>query len=363
MAGDPQCDGTSILVVDDVPLVRLSLRRILENEGYRCLEAKDGDDALHLLERNEVQLVLCDIHMPRMNGLEVVQTLQPRIPDLAIVMVSAVEETETAIDCIQRGAFGYVHKPFQPREILIQVNAALRRRMLEIEHRDRERVLARKVREQTQEIRESREEVALRLISASEERDNETGAHVRRIGLFAAQLATLLGWSQEEVDAIQAAAPMHDIGKVGVPDAILQKPGPLTEAEWNIMRQHPNMGARILKGSKVGFIQMAARIAACHHERWDGEGYPRGLRGEAIPLEARITGLVDVYDALCHRRRYKEPWSEEKVIEFLRKGRGSHFDPVLVDLFLANLESMRGILETNEDTVDDPEDIELGFST
>jgi len=338
-----------ILVVDDVPLVRLSLRRILEKEGYDCREAADGNAALEMLERDAVPLVLCDIHMPGRSGLDVVKLLKPRIPQISIVMVSGEDETGIAVECIEQGAFGFVHKPFQPREILVQVKAALRRRLLEIEHLDRERILAQKVREQTLEIRESREEIALRLISASEERDDETGAHVRRIGLYAAEMAILLGWIQEDVDAIRSAAPMHDIGKVGVPDSILQKPGPLTEAEWAVMRQHPTMGARILKNSRVPFIQMASRIAACHHEKWDGTGYPEGLKGEEIPLEARITTLADVYDALCHRRHYKEPWPEDKVIDILKEGKGTHFDPDLVDLFLKHLDVMRVVLDAYPD--------------
>jgi len=340
---------STILVVDDNPLVRLSLRRILDKEGYRCLEAATGKQALVLAANENPELILCDIHMPGIGGLDLVRLLQGRIPDISIVMVSAEEGTETAMNCIEMGAFGFVHKPFQVREILVQVKSALRRRMLEIAFRDREELLARKVWAQTQEIRESREEIALRLISASEERDNETGAHVRRIGLFAAELARLLGWSPEEVDAIRAAAPMHDLGKVGVPDAILQKPGPLTDEEWVIMRTHSATGARILKGSKVHFIQMAARIAAHHHEKWNGKGYPTGLSGEGIPVEARITGLVDVYDALSRKRCYKAAWPEEQVIVALKEGRGTHFDPQLLDLFLANLDSMRAILLANPD--------------
>lgn len=348
--GNPFAEAPSrILVVDDVPIVRVSLRRILEKEGYDCVEASDGDEALERIEQDAIALVLCDIHMPGRSGVDVVKVLKPRIPQVAIVMVSGEDETGIAVECIELGAFGFVHKPFQPREILVQVKSAFRRRMLEIEHLDRERILAQKVREQTLEIRESREEIALRLISASEERDNETGAHVRRIGLYAAEMAVLLGWSQEAVDAIRSAAPMHDIGKVGVPDSILQKPGALSEAEWAIMRQHPTMGARILKGSKVPFIEMAARIAACHHEKWDGTGYPQGLKGEDIPIEARMTTLADVYDALSHRRHYKEPWPEAKVVEILQEGRGTHFDPTLVDLFLEHLEVMRSILEANPD--------------
>lgn len=356
MAEASNLDGKMILVVDDMPIIRVTLRRILEKEGFHCLEASNGEEALALLEDRPAELVLTDIHMPVMDGMELVAALKPRMPELAVVMVSSVEETQTAVEAIQMGAYGYVHKPFQPREIVVQVNSALRRRMLEIEHRDRERVLARKVREQTQEIRESREEIAIRLISASEERDNETGAHVRRIGLYAAEMGTLLGWSQLEVDTIRGAAPMHDIGKIGVPDAILQKPGSLTDEEWKLMRAHTTMGARILKASRVPFIQMGARIAACHHEKWDGSGYPNGLAGEEIPVEARITAVVDVYDALCHKRHYKESWPETRVVEFMLAGRGLHFEPRLLDLFLENLDAMRAIREANPDLPPDDND-------
>jgi putative two-component system response regulator len=342
-------EGRRILVVDDMPIIRVTLRRILEKEGFTCLEAANGEEALGVLADHGAELVLADIHMPVMDGMELVAALKPRMPEVAVVMVSSVEETATAVDAIQLGAYGYVHKPFQSREILVQVNSAFRRRMLEIEHRDRERVLAQKVREQTLEIRESREEIAIRLISASEERDNETGAHVRRIGLYAAEMGMRLGWTQAEVDAIRGAAPMHDIGKIGVPDAILQKPGSLSDEEWKLMREHTIMGARILRRSRVPFIQMGARIAACHHEKWDGSGYPRGLAGEAIPVEARITAIVDVYDALCHKRYYKESWEEPRAVEFMLKGRGSHFDPDLLDLFLACLDEMRAIREANPD--------------
>jgi putative two-component system response regulator len=283
------------------------------------------------------------------SGVALVKSLEHRIPDLAFVMVTAMDDTSLAIDCIQHGAFGYVVKPFQPRDILVQVNSALRRRRLEIEFRDREKVLARKVREQTEEIRSSREEVALRLLSACEYRDFETGSHVRRIGLYSAEMGRLLGWDEEQVDCIRAAAPLHDIGKIGVPDSVLLKPGDLTEQEWVVMRQHTLKGAAILKGSSVSFIQMGARIAACHHEKWDGTGYPNGISGERIPVEARITAIVDVYDALVHKRHYKDPWPEELAMEFMRKRSGSHLDPDLFSLFDAHLDRFRAIREANPD--------------
>jgi putative two-component system response regulator len=344
---------TSILIVDDMAIVRLSLQRILAKAGYRVRDAEDVRGALEVLDEDAIDLVLCDIQMPGASGLDLVKALRYRIPDTSVVMVSSLEDAETAIDCLQQGAFGYVLKPYQPREILVQVNGALRRRMLEIAFRDREAELAHKVREQTVEIRASREEIALRLISASEHRDNETGMHVRRIGLYAAEMARILGWDQQGVDTIQSAAPMHDIGKIGVPDAILQKPSTLTEDEWVTMRRHTTMGATILKGSTVPFIQMGATIAIGHHEKWDGSGYPRGLKGEAISLEARITALLDVYDALSHRRHYKEPWPEDQVLEMIHRGNGRHFDPHLVELFLANLDRFRAILSANPDEAHD----------
>ena len=342
-------ERTRILIVDDLPIIRFTLQRILAKAGYRCREAEDVARALAALDAEPADLVLCDIQMPGASGLDLVKALRPRIPDTSVLMVSSSEDAETAIECLQHGAFGYVLKPFQPREILVQVNAALRRRVLEIAFRDREAQLARKVREQTFEIRNSREEIALRLIAASEHRDHETGSHVRRIGLYAAEMARLLGWDGDRVETIRAAAPMHDIGKIGVPDAILQKPGALTDEEWVSMRRHTSMGATILKGSTVPFIQMGARIAIGHHEKWDGTGYPKGLAAEAIPLEARITTLVDVFDAASNRRHYKESWPEEEVVALIRRGSGVHFDPALVDLFLANLDRFRQILLENPD--------------
>jgi putative two-component system response regulator len=360
MAGDSQgaAQQSSILIVDDLAIVRLSLQRILSKAGYRCREAEDVPKALAVLDEDDIELILCDIQMPGASGLDLVKAIRPRIPETSVVMVSSLEDAETAIECLQQGAFGYVLKPFQPREILVQVNGALRRRMLEIAFRDREAQLAQKVREQTVEIRDSREEIALRLIAASEHRDNETGMHVRRIGLYAAEMARLLGWDLKGVDTIQSAAPMHDIGKIGVPDAILQKPSALTEEEWVTMKRHTTMGATILKGSTVPFIQMGARIAIGHHEKWDGSGYPKGLVGEAINLEARITALVDVYDAVSNRRHYKEPWPEDQVVALIRKGSGRHFDPQLVAIFLDHLESFRDILLANPD---EPHDEDPGI--
>ncbi len=344
-----------ILVVDDQEIVRLALLRTLRKHGFTCSEASDAFMTLDRLEKEKIDLVLSDIRMPGMDGLALVKAVAHRIPEIAVVMVSSMDNTEMAMECLRYGAYGYVLKPFKTNDILIAVAAALRRRMLELDYRDREAILARRVQEQTLEIRASRDEVALRLISASEHRDNETGAHVRRIGLFAAEMGRLLGWDEERVETVQAAAPMHDIGKIGIPDRVLQKDGRLTEEEWIIMKTHTAMGAAILKDSTVPFIQMGARIAACHHEKWDGSGYPLGLAGEQIPIEARITCLVDIYDALTHRRVYKMPWTEPDVLAYIRDNSGKLFDPALTRVFFDNLPRFQEIMRQHPDTFAEPE--------
>ena len=344
-----------ILVVDDQEIVRMALVKILGQHGFSCREAADGYKALEVMEKERFDLLLCDIRMPGMDGLSVVKALAHQIPEIAIVMVSSMDNAEMAMECLRYGAYGYVLKPFKTNDILIAVANGLRRRMLELEYKDRELLLAKRVMEQTLVIRASREEVALRLISASEHRDNETGAHVRRIGLYAAEMGRLLGWDEDGIECIRAAAPMHDIGKIGVPDRILQKGGRLTEEEWIIMKTHTTMGANILKDSTVPFIQMGARIAGCHHERWDGEGYPRGLSGTGIPIEARITCLVDVYDALINRRVYKRPWQEEEVLAYIHNQAGKQFDPELVTHFFDHFDQFRAIHEQYPDRYAPPE--------
>jgi putative two-component system response regulator len=344
-----------ILVVDDQEIVRVALLRILRKHGFTCLEAPNAFKSLEILDTEHLDLVLCDIKMPGMNGISLVKAVAHRIPDVAFVMVSSMDNAEMAMECLRQGAYGYVLKPFKTNDILIAVANALRRRMLELDYQDREALLARRVMEQTLEIRASREEVALRLISASEHRDNETGAHVRRIGLFAAEMGRILNWNEDQVECIRAAAPMHDIGKIGVPDRILQKDGALTEEEWIIMKTHTTMGANILRDSTVPFIQMGARIAACHHEKWDGSGYPNGVAGAKIPLEARITCLVDIYDALTHRRVYKVPWAEPDVLEYLRQHATKLFDPHLVQTFFDQFDRFRQIQLLHPDTYAEPE--------
>ncbi len=348
-AGPTRSPQVPLLVVDDEPLLRNVVCTLLGREGYVCGQAGSVQEALALLEKEPYSLVLCDLEMPGERGIDLVKALQPRMPGIAVVMVSGRNDMSVITDCLEHGAYGYVFKPFQVREILVQIRGALRRQRLEKDAKDREGELYRRVLEQTLVIRESREEVALRLVSAAGFRDQETGMHVKRIGLYAAEMAQLLQKPGEWVEHIRLAAPMHDIGKIGVPDAVLQKRGPLDEDEWTVMRRHTLIGAAMLKDSKVPFMQMAARIAACHHEKWDGSGYPRRTAGDAIPLEARITAIADVFDALSNARHYKPAWEEASVVAELRACRGRHFDPALLDLFIENLAVFKAILKGNPD--------------
>jgi putative two-component system response regulator len=314
-----------VLIVDDEERVRRSLHRILRSAGYRCEEACDVDEALEVLERESVALVLSDIRMPGRSGLELVEHVKTKLdPQTVCITVTAVDNTSVAVDALSRGAYAYIIKPFDMNEILIQVESGLRRRRLELAQRKLQHELERQVRQQTETIRHSREEIALRLISASQYRDTETGAHIRRIGLYTAKMAELMGMDDETIDVLRVAAPMHDVGKIGIPDAILLKPGRLTADEFEEMKKHTTIGASILRGSSTDLLKLAERIALEHHEWWNGSGYPQGLRGEEITLEARMVAVADVFDALTHDRVYKEAWPVSKALALIEDESGTH---------------------------------------
>jgi putative two-component system response regulator len=335
-----------VLIVDDEPYIRELLVRCLENEGYRAEAAPGAEEALAALAApHEVALVISDINMPGMTGMELLATLRVRHPDVAVIMVTAVDDRKTAIQALKLGAFGYVIKPFDLNELAINVaNAVERRRLTLLSQAHQERLEA-EVRKRTAEIRMREEEIALRLVAAAEYRDTDTGAHIRRIGMYSAVLAETLGWPAAMVDDLRVAAMMHDIGKIGVPDSILRKPATLTPEEFEIIKQHTVIGARILEESHVPLLEMAREIALCHHEWWDGSGYPRRLAEHDIPESARIVAVVDVYDALVHTRVYRPAVPEAEVIDILLRDRELHFDPRILDAFLASLDAMREIRE------------------
>ena len=348
--GSPAQGGTvSVLVVDDESFLRKIVSRWLSGAGYRCAEAASAGEALDYLERHETHLVTLDITMPGGSGIRLLPQIKQRWPETEVIILTAVQDAATAIEALTLGAYGYLIKPIEGQDLLFQVKKALQRRELLVEKQQYMRTLEEKVREQTSAIRRAHEETILRLVSASRYRDEETGAHVKRTGLYCELFAEVLGWPADQVENLRMAAPMHDIGKIGIPDAILRKPGPLTPEEFQVMKTHAIIGAKMLDGSESAFLHMAHAIALCHHERWDGMGYPRGLRESAIPEAARIVALVDVYDALTHRRVYRDAMPEDRALDILQQERSRQFDPFLLGVFLSLVPRIRRIADENPD--------------
>ena len=340
-----------VLIVDDEPYIRELIQRCLELEGYECNTAPHAEAALAELDADAYQLLVSDIHMPGMSGMELLATVRTRHPDLAVLMVTGVDDRKVGIQALRLGAFGYLIKPFDVNELAINAANALQRRQLTLLSQATQDRLEGEVRRRTTQIRRREEEIALRLVAAAEYRDPDTGAHVRRIGLYAATLAQLLRWPASRIDDLRVAAMMHDIGKIGVPDSILLKPGPLLPDEFEILKQHTVIGGRILERSDIPLLEMAREIALWHHERWEGGGYPGGFGGERIPESARIVAVCDVSDALVHDRVYRRALPEPQVLELMRGQRGRHFDPRMLDAFLGQLDAFRDIREQVQSAV------------
>ncbi len=346
-----------ILVVDDELMVQHLIGRWLSGDGYECESAGSAEEASGILEDRQFSLLVTDVNMPGRSGMDLLVEANRRWPDMAVIMVTAVDERATAIRALQLGAYGYMTKPFDKNEVVINVVNALERRRLVRESREYERVLEQRVREQTKEIRESREEIVLRLVAAQECRHDETGAHIRRTGLYAEAMAQRMGRPRDYAEMLRLAAPMHDVAKVGIPDAILLKPGKLTPEEWQIMKTHTTEGARILSAPDIPLMRMARQIALSHHEKWDGSGYPQGLAGDRIPEPARIVAILDVYDALVHKRVYRPALPEAEALDIIFKKSPGHFDPTVTELFF---ECLPGIREIREKVRDESEDAAHG---
>ncbi len=333
----------ALLVVDDEPYVRDVVARWLANEGYACEQAGDAREALEKLRGQEFALVITDIKMPGMSGIELIEKMKAEWPGTAAIVLTGVDDRATATQAMDLGAYGYMIKPFEENEVLINVANALRRRRLE-RMRDRyEEELEETVQKRTAEVRRTQEEVLHRLVAAAEHRDRETGAHIKRIGLYAATLAERLGWASRPARDLMLAAPMHDVGKIAVADAVLLKTGEFTPEEFEEMKKHTIVGAQLLDGSDIALLRMARDIALCHHEKWDGTGYPQGLGGEAIPESARIVAACDVYDALVNDRVYRPALPEDQALAIMEEGRGQHFDPEVLGQFMAALPDLRRI--------------------
>ena len=304
-----------LLLVDDEPTNLQVLRHVLQAD-YRLLFATDGERALQVAREQRPDLVLLDIMMPNMDGYAVCRALKADAATAStpVIFITALNDSQDETAGFDVGGVDYLTKPVSPPVVRARVRTHLSLVRME-------------------ELRETRLQIVQRLGRAAEYKDNETGLHVIRMSHFSQLLALAAGCSPAWAEDLLNAAPMHDVGKIGIPDAVLRKPGPLDADEWATMRRHPEIGAEIIGEHPSGVLQLAREIALAHHEKWDGSGYPRGLAGEAIPLSARIVAIADVFDALTTRRPYKEPWPVQDALDHIAAQAGKHFDPALVALF------------------------------
>lgn len=333
-----------ILIVDDQPQNIELLEAYLIPYDYKILTASNGAEALDTLATHSVDLILLDVMMPNMDGFEVTRRVRKIdvLQQLPIILVTALSGTEDRVKGIEAGCDDFISKPVDKSEIVARVRSLLKVKDYNDLKNNYQKELEIEVTKRTEELKDALETITAasletihRLSVAAEYKDEDTGLHIKRMSLYSAAVARQMGLDEESVKTILYAAPMHDVGKIGIPDKILLKPGKHDAGEWEIMKQHTLIGAKILEGSEAEFIKMGEIIAKCHHEKWDGSGYPNGLKGTEIPIAGRITAIADVFDALVSKRPYKEAFSLEKSLGIIRDGRGTHFDPEVVDAFFA----------------------------
>jgi len=319
-----------ILIVDDQPRGQQTLASLLEPEGYRLVFASNGPEALALAAQMVPDLVLLDVMMPGMDGFEVCRRLRadPTLALIPVVLVTALDDSNARLQGIESGADDFVTKPFN--------RAELRARVRTITRLNRFRTLLDERQQAAEELALAYDATLTGWSRALELRDHETEGHSRRVTTMTVRMAMEMGVSGASLEHIRRGALLHDIGKMGIPDAILLKPGPLSEEEWDVMRRHPGIAYDLL--SPVTYLRDALEIPWCHHEKWDGTGYPRGLRGEEIPFAARIFAVVDVWDALSNDRPYRRAWPVARVREHIASLSGTHFDPRIIEVFLPLLD-------------------------
>jgi len=340
-----------ILIVDDkIENIKL-LNSFLEEEGYKLRNALDGPTALLSVHAKRPDLIILDINMPKMNGFEVCKRLkiEKESAGVPVIFISALNDLESKITAFEVGGVDYIIKPFASQEVLARVK-------MHLELSDYQHNLEKKVQEGLKEIKAlnyelelTQDEMTVTLASILDAKDDDTGKHVTRVAEFSKLLAELYGLDSETIKLIYKAAPLHDAGKVAIPDHILNKPGKFEPDEWEIMKTHAIKGYEIFKDSTRPILQMAAVIAKEHHERWDGKGYPEGLKGQEIHIAGRIVILADIFDALTHKRVYKEAWSYDKALEYIKENSGMIFEPRIVDLFVKNFDKFQLIHQSLQD--------------
>jgi len=349
-----------IMVVDDQPQNIQLLEAYLSPEGYDVITAVSGPTALARMATENVDLVLLDVMMPVMNGFEVLAKIRQDavFGKTPVILVTALRDTEYRVRGIEAGCDDFISKPVDRLELMARVRSLIKVKAyndLMLHYRED---LESEVALRTEDLRKAYETIKAasldtiyRLSMAAEYKDKETGAHIKRMSAYSAAIAKQIGLDAKATETILYAAPMHDLGKIGIPDSILMKPGKLDAEEWVSMKQHTVIGAKILHGSDAEFIKLGEIIALSHHEKWDGSGYPQGLKGDMIPLAGRITAVADVFDALTSRRPYKEPFSAEAAVGIILQGRATHFDPQIVDAFIAIKEEILSIMEKYSDAL------------
>lgn len=352
---------SDVVIVDDEPAISAWASRVLEQHGYVCRRAATAGQARGLLGADGHRLVLLDINLPDESGMDFLAEVREAHPGSAVVMITGEDSLELALQAIALGAYGYLIKPVLGGELVIAVANALKRRRDEQTNRrllERFRGMVTERGDQLEqavtelrmvegEVRGAQAETIVRLARMVEFRDEETGAHVQRMSGYCAELASRLRIPDERCEMIRLASQLHDVGKIAVPDSVLLKAGRLTPEEFELMKSHAVVGYEMLFGSVSSVMRLAATIALTHHERWDGQGYPRGLEGEEIPLEGRIAAVADVFDALTSERPYRPAFPVTAATDTMRAERGSHFDPHLLDTFIEGLPGILAIREAH----------------
>jgi len=351
-----------ILVVDDEERNRRLMEAMISPLGFEVILASDGEEALEKAASASPDVILLDVMMPKMNGFEVTRRLKDdwQTKTIPIVIVTALRELEDRVRALEAGADDFLSKPVDKIELRARITSLLKVRAYYRHMQNYQRILEEEVGHKTQELKDAFQkaktaslETILRLCRAAEYKDEETGNHIRRISRYVAIVARDLRLGAEQAEQLIYAAPMHDIGKIGIPEKILLKSGKLDAEEWEIMKHHTTIGAKILSGSNEGFIKLGEVIALTHHERWNGSGYPRGLQGDEIPLGGQITAITDSFDAMTNERCYSQPIAPEKAMEIIHREAGVLFSPQIAARFLAAKEeiiSVRKNLDNGEDT-------------
>ncbi len=363
----------TILFVDDDPLILTAMRRTLARTTTWDLRfTTEVNEAVAQIKSGEIHLVVSDVQMPGGGGFRVLEAAAASAHQVPVIMVTGAGDRDLRSRALELGATDLLRKPVERDELMASIRNALRLRAHQERLLQHNQLLEEMVAQRTQALERSHHDLVLALARASHHRDGDTGDHVVRVGRYAALIASAVGLDEQTSRTLLLAAPLHDVGKIGIPDAILTKPGKLTVEEFAVMKRHCEIGAQILSSQahcSGGFdrwqseatledsvdspmLQMAQRIALAHHERWDGTGYPLGLRGDEIPIEARITAVADVYDALAEARAYKPAFPESEVLNLLRGGRGSQFDPAVLDAFESVLPELRRIAAESHDPAD-----------